>query len=260
MAENEKRYTNSVFSKYLAACSDETISARCIFACDKNGIIGYDNDLIFFNKKDLAFFKQKTMGGIVVMGHNTFRSLGYRPLPGRVNLVMIRKHYPLPDVPMDKKHWFRECSLPNNTYFAVITTPDAILRYAKTFEIKNVWIIGGAFMFDWFFDHCNSTVETVYNCDLLTDGVRLGLLPPDFDPEKLVQTRYRQLMKRDCLVVDSDYFHTPSGEEIKYYIKSRRIHITKKQQAAQKMLSRSDFSVFADLANSTQIEGFKPTD
>ena len=40
--------------------------------------IGYKdtNDLIFKNKKDLQFFKQTTLNSIVVMGMNTWKSIG----------------------------------------------------------------------------------------------------------------------------------------------------------------------------------------
>lgn len=254
MADKEKKGRCNVYSKYMTACSDGTIISRCIFACDRNGIIGYNNDLIFHNKKDLAFFKMKTMGGIVVMGHNTFRSMKSRPLPGRVNLVMTRERYPLFGVPRSKKPYFWEGALPKDTYFAIITAPDMIVDYAEKFNIKNVWIIGGAGMFDLFFNRCNSTVETVYNCDLLEEGVRLGFLPPDYDPSKLVRTEYGQLMKKEAAVVSSDYFVAPNGETIKYSIKSRVVHVTKQQQAAQKAIAKSERQSFASIANSTNIK------
>ena len=38
---------------------------------------------------DLAYFKEKTMGKAIVMGRNTFESIG-RPLPGRKNIIVTR--------------------------------------------------------------------------------------------------------------------------------------------------------------------------
>ncbi|MCX7610323.1 MAG: dihydrofolate reductase [Ignavibacterium sp.] len=58
-----------------------------IVACDKNGAIGYKNQLLCHLKDDLRFFKQKTENQIVIMGRKTFESIG-KPLPNRLNIVL----------------------------------------------------------------------------------------------------------------------------------------------------------------------------
>ena len=53
--------------------------------------IGYANAIPWKSKKDMSFFKEKTTGkgnNAVVMGYNTFRSIGFRPLPNRRNYIM----------------------------------------------------------------------------------------------------------------------------------------------------------------------------
>ena len=62
-----------------------------VVAVDKNNGIGADNDLLWQRDlpADLAHFKKLTTGGSVVMGSNTFRSIG-RPLPNRENIVVSR--------------------------------------------------------------------------------------------------------------------------------------------------------------------------
>lgn len=40
--------------------------------------------------RDMQFFRRTTSGHVVVMGRNTFESLGCRPLPKRVNVVLTR--------------------------------------------------------------------------------------------------------------------------------------------------------------------------
>ena len=55
--------------------------------------IGYRNSLPWRSKKEMAYFKEKTTGkgnNAVIMGYNTFRSLGFRPLPNRRNYIMTR--------------------------------------------------------------------------------------------------------------------------------------------------------------------------
>ena len=65
-----------------------------IAAMAENRVIGVSNQLPWDMPADLAHFKQLTLGKPVLMGYNTFRSIG-RPLPKRVNIVLSKE--PLPD-------------------------------------------------------------------------------------------------------------------------------------------------------------------
>lgn len=60
-----------------------------VVAVDKNMGIGAANDLLWQRDlpDDLARFKKLTTGGSVIMGRNTFESIG-RPLPRRENIVI----------------------------------------------------------------------------------------------------------------------------------------------------------------------------
>lgn len=57
--------------------------------------LGRDNKMLWHLKEDLQNFKRLTMGHHLLMGHNTFLSLG-RPLPGRPHLVLSRSPRVLP--------------------------------------------------------------------------------------------------------------------------------------------------------------------
>lgn len=61
-----------------------------IAAVGKNLELGRDNQLIWKFKEDLNFFKEKTMGKPIVMGHNTFISLP-KLLPGRLHIVLTSR-------------------------------------------------------------------------------------------------------------------------------------------------------------------------
>lgn len=56
----------------------------------RNGVIGVDGGLPWKIPEDLARFKRLTMGHSLVMGRETFESIG-RPLPGRINIVLSRR-------------------------------------------------------------------------------------------------------------------------------------------------------------------------
>lgn len=58
-----------------------------ILAMDKNNVIGNKNALPWDLPDDLLHFKRKTLSKIVVMGKNTFDSIG-RALPNRKNVVI----------------------------------------------------------------------------------------------------------------------------------------------------------------------------
>lgn len=60
-----------------------------VAALARNGVIGRDNDLPWRLKADLQHFRALTMGHPILMGRNTWESLG-RPLPGRRNMVVSR--------------------------------------------------------------------------------------------------------------------------------------------------------------------------
>ena len=58
-----------------------------IAAIGKNNELGKDNKLIWHLKKDLAYFKETTLNHQVIMGLNTYLSIG-SPLPKRTNIVL----------------------------------------------------------------------------------------------------------------------------------------------------------------------------
>ena len=64
-----------------------------IYARARNGVIGVNNALPWHLPEDLAHFKRTTLGQPVIMGRKTWDSLPpkFRPLPGRVNIVVTRQ-------------------------------------------------------------------------------------------------------------------------------------------------------------------------
>ena len=64
-----------------------------IFARAANGVIGRDNTIPWRLPEDMARLKRLTTGWPVIMGRKTWDSLPvkFRPLPGRVNIVITRQ-------------------------------------------------------------------------------------------------------------------------------------------------------------------------
>ena len=103
-----------------------------IVAIAKNFAIGKDGKLPWHYPADLKFFKQTTTGNAVVMGSNTWRSIG-KPLPNRTNVVLSRTaHTDSHEVKL-----FRE--------------PIDVISFAEEFD-GDVFIIGGAKTYETFAD------------------------------------------------------------------------------------------------------------
>ncbi|WP_273359643.1 dihydrofolate reductase [Anaerococcus octavius] len=113
---------------------------KLILAVDENWGIGRDNEMLFHIKKDLKHFKETTYGNIVIMGRNTYESIG-QALPGRENIILTR----------------------NQDYEAenvkVFNNPDDILNYIKDSK-KEAFVIGGAEIVDIFLPNIDEAIIT----------------------------------------------------------------------------------------------------
>ncbi len=70
-------------------------SWQAIAAMADNRVIGKGGDIPWRISEDFKWFKEKTLGGAIVMGRKTYESIG-RPLPKRLNIVVSRT---APDIP-----------------------------------------------------------------------------------------------------------------------------------------------------------------
>lgn len=61
-----------------------------IAAMAKNRVIGSNLKLPWHIPEDLKFFKDTTRGHIIIQGRKTYESLGYKPLPNRLNIIITR--------------------------------------------------------------------------------------------------------------------------------------------------------------------------
>lgn len=94
-----------------------------IAAIAENNEIGKDNDLIWHLPEDLKRFKKLTTGHYILMGRNTFESIG-KPLPNRTSVIITR----------DKNYFKEGCKIAHSL-------EEAIEISSKEDE---VFIIGGA--------------------------------------------------------------------------------------------------------------------
>ena len=79
-----------------------------VVAVGKNNEIGKNNQLLWHIPEDLKNFKKITTGKTVIMGRNTYKSIG-RALPNRKNIVLSRNFLETDEkVKEDKKKYENE--------------------------------------------------------------------------------------------------------------------------------------------------------
>lgn len=78
------------------------VRVGAIWAQNVDNGIGIDNKMPWKVPGELAGFKRATMGTAIAMGRKTFESMGSKPLPGRLNIVL--SHMP-PDVQVEDVYY-----------------------------------------------------------------------------------------------------------------------------------------------------------
>jgi len=97
-----------------------------IAAMAKNRVIGKNNRLPWSIPEDLKHFRATTAGHPVIMGRKTFESVGARPLPKRLNIVLSRS-----------------MTTPHDAHFTVCDNLQSAINIAKRADEK-IFIIGGS--------------------------------------------------------------------------------------------------------------------
>ena len=112
-----------------------------IVAVAKNFAIGRDGKLPWHYAADLKFFKQTTVNHVVVMGFNTWISIG-KPLPNRLNIVLSRSN-----------------SIENQPNVLLARSIEEVLALSK-YVNGDLFIIGGAETYRNFADTIGKWIVT----------------------------------------------------------------------------------------------------
>ncbi|CAG7646334.1 dihydrofolate reductase [Paenibacillus allorhizosphaerae] len=115
-----------------------------IFAMDETRGIGIDNKMPWYLPNDFAYFKSKTIGHTILMGRKTFDSVGGKPLPKRLNVVLTR-----------------DPGFSAEGIETVHTAEEAMERYGRGGE--ELFVIGGAEVFRLFLPY----VDRMYVTEIL---------------------------------------------------------------------------------------------
>ncbi len=114
---------------------------NAIAAVDANWAIGNKNRLLTSIPADMKFFREKTMGHVVVMGRKTLESFpNGLPLKNRVNIVLTaNRSYKVKDA-------------------IIVHTKEELLEELKKYDSNELYVIGGGSIYEMLIPYC----DTVY--------------------------------------------------------------------------------------------------
>ena len=116
---------------------------KIIVCIAQNYAIGSNNDLLFSLPPDMKFFRETTLGKVIVMGRNTLESFPQgQPLAGRTNIVLTR----------------------NMAYkvngATVVHSIEELLEELKKYADDDIYIVGGETIYRQMLPYCSKAHVT----------------------------------------------------------------------------------------------------
>jgi len=125
---------------------------KMIVAVDNKWGIGCNNCLLISIPKDMQYFKEHTLGKVVVMGRKTLESMPEsKGLPKRINIVLTT----------NRNYEADEC--------IVVHSEEEMFDEIARYDPDDVYLIGGASMYNKYYKHCDRLYITKIDADLNAD-------------------------------------------------------------------------------------------
>lgn len=125
---------------------------KMIVAVDKKWGIGCDNCLLISIPKDMQYFKENTLGKVVVMGRKTLESMpGAKSLPKRTNIVLTT----------NRSFEAERC--------IVVHSEEEMFDEIAKYNPDDVYLIGGASIYNKFYKLCDKLYITKIDAELNAD-------------------------------------------------------------------------------------------
>lgn len=167
------------------------VEINAIACVSQNGVIGSKNQLPWGKslKKDLKYFSDTTKGSCVIMGNNTFESIG-SILPNRHNIVISGRSI----------RW-------SKYLLDIVNSFDQALKTADSIGFRKVFIIGGESVYKQAFKY----IDNLYITRVLKD-FKGDAFFPKFDDLKL----YFNLVEKSDVIEENSIKYQFERYEKKY--------------------------------------------
>ena len=131
---------------------------KTIVAVDLNWGIGCRGNLLQWLPEDMKFFKQMTLGKVVIMGRETFESLpGKEPLKDRINIVLSKN----------------ECF--KSEKVTICRSLDELFQELKKYNQDDMFVIGGESVYTQLLPHCTEAYVTKIESKYVADKYFINL-------------------------------------------------------------------------------------
>lgn len=125
---------------------------KAIVAVDINWGIGCGGNLLQMIPEDMKFFKQMTLGKVVIMGRQTFESLpGKAPLKNRINIVLSKS------------------MVSSDSGIIICRSLKKLFHQIEKYNTEDVFIIGGESIYTQFLPYCEeayvTSIQNAYSAD-----------------------------------------------------------------------------------------------
>ena len=130
---------------------------NAILACDYNGGIGKNGKLPWSPEDapgDLAYFKKVTNSKTIIMGSKTWDSLPFRPLRGRLNVILTSR-----------------TDIESSDSVKVFNNKDSLMEFIDSQNPEDIFIIGGATVFNLLLTNIKkiylTLIRKIFDCDTI---------------------------------------------------------------------------------------------
>ena len=136
-------------------------------------IADFSGKIPWKSKSDMIRFRKLTIGCPIIMGYNTFRSLGKKPLERRFNIVMTRNP--------------RVFTNPV-TGVCFVNSVDEALQVAAKMRVQlnspNIMVIGGTEIYSQFISFCNRIHITEFDMKIGMGIYSINIPKPMFNEDE----------------------------------------------------------------------------
>lgn len=116
---------------------------QLIVAVDENWAIGNNNKLLVRIPEDQKFFRETTMGNVVVLGRKTLAEFpNGLPLKGRKNIILSK----------DSNYTVKDA--------VVVHSKDELFEELKKYNSDEIFIIGGESIYNMLYQYCDTAHVT----------------------------------------------------------------------------------------------------
>lgn len=164
-----------------------------ICAHDNNGAIGFKNELLW--KGDLKHFKETTSGHVVIMGRNTYESVG--SLPNRLNIVISNT---LEKTELSKLEMSKNLIEMGST--VILGSVDEVSNFINKLinrtenKISKVFVIGGSSIYNLYVEH----VDTMYLTAVDTFFEKVDTYLPQINFNAFKSVKIKQGICKDGII------------------------------------------------------------